>query len=234
MADAMDSKSISRKGVGVRVPALAPGSAKDAPLRALAEDLGRALAPSIAARIGALGERYQAFALRLGAGDEGRFADALFDESQALELARDEAAVVEAGYVLGVLAAACGLDVLRARRLDEGPRVLVELVARRFGRTLDPPVGALPLAAADAGGGWEGTFALGALFAAAAGGAAAGPLGWRLARAAGAEDWTLDFRACDADRTVAAARAALAASGVRATGDGGGTLLPGAWFRGRA
>src|SRR5688572_6611840 len=42
MADAMDSKSISRKGVGVRLPSLAPASEPDARSRAL-ESIGREL-----------------------------------------------------------------------------------------------------------------------------------------------------------------------------------------------
>lgn len=69
------------------------------------------------------------------------------------------------GWCLGVLAAGSGTDLLIARREEAGLRLLVGFVQEALGgRELDPPVGELPILAAERGDGWELPFLLGWLF----------------------------------------------------------------------
>jgi hypothetical protein len=173
--------------------------------------------PAIVAELRALGDAYAELAARLA-------------HTSAAELAAEpgleagEARAGELGYLLGVLSAAAGTGVLRARRLECAPRLFVELVAARHALALVPEARELPLApraSLDGAEGWEGAFALAALFDAAARGAG-GSLRWRIVpQRAG---WLVTFP--DAPRTTSAR--ALCALGVRA--HEGGALLPRAWL----
>ncbi len=214
MADAMDSKSISREGVGVRVPALAPPAIARA-----AERLARAYVPAIVARLRALGEAYEALAERLARASAAELA-----WDPALE--SDEAQAGALGYALGVLAAAAGSPVLRARRMEAAPRVLVELVLERHAVVLDPAPIELPRAAPAGGAGWEATFALALLFDAAAARAPGARLAWSCARVE--RGWRLRFAGAPT-ALAPEAEAALAALGVEARA-AGEHVLPAAWL----
>ena len=148
MADAMDSKSISRKGVGVRLPSLAPERESEGDdgrraraLAAAAEELAPVLFASLEGRLRATRCELEAALAALRA-DAAR---ALRDErllARQDELRED---VRRAGWCLGVLGLAQGADLLRARREREGLRWLVAALAEARGLELEPPAAALPL-----------------------------------------------------------------------------------------
>jgi hypothetical protein len=137
----MDSKSIPREGVGVRLPSLAP-IARDAEpeLREVARDLGRTLFPRLRAE---LAELQRVLREREGGLDV---------DLEPLTAA--QCATRGWGIALGVLAAGEGVDVLGERRTHDALQVLVELVAAARGRAL-PVAARLPELDAHASGGWE-------------------------------------------------------------------------------
>lgn len=142
----MDSKSIPRKGVGVRLPSLAPidegdeGDDTDTELREVARDLGRTLFPHLRAELAALQQVMDAREAGLGADLE--------------PLAAAQSTARGWGIALGVLAAGDGIDVLGERRAHDALGIVVALVAAARGRehVLDER---LPELDAHASGGWE-------------------------------------------------------------------------------
>lgn len=194
MADAMDSKSILRKGVGVRLPSLAPqppAAARDAAgsdshderraaaLREVAEELAPPLFTSLWKRLCSVRlELTDALsALRRDApralGDERLLA--------RQEELREE--VRRAGWCLGVLGAAQGADLLRARRERAGLVWLVAAVAEARALALEPEARALPLLAGPEGLALE--LPLLAAWCAEQAAQRAGRLRWRCAREGG-------------------------------------------------
>src|SRR5262245_61942509 len=136
----MDSKSIPREGVGVRLPSLAPTARTRPELRDVARDLGQMLFPHLRAELVALQRVLDA-----------READA---DADLAPLAAAQAATRSWGIALGVLAAGEGIDVLGERRACDALRVLVEMVTVTRGRAL-PLEARLPALDAHASGGWE-------------------------------------------------------------------------------
>lgn len=163
MADAMDSKSISRKGVGVQLPSLAPPSstsprawseaqidARDErrarALREVAEELAPALFASLWKRMCRvrLELTETLAALRRDAPRALRDEDLLARQEELREEVR------RAGWCLGVLGAAQGADLLRARRERAGLGWLVAAVAEARALELEPEGEALPMLAGPA------------------------------------------------------------------------------------
>src|SRR5262249_14059378 len=139
---AMDSKSISRKGVGVQVPASAP---------ALADPFARALLPVLLHRIGNASQLLSNLAALL----EVR-ASALDERSD--DLAAAGGIVDDTGWLLAMPASASGANLLLERRETHGLGPVVDGVRaclRREGRDLDPARGALPRLEPHVGSGWE-------------------------------------------------------------------------------
>jgi hypothetical protein len=142
MADAMDSKSISRKGVGVQVPASAPS---------ITDPLGRAMLPVLLHRVGNASQLLTAL-------DGLLEVDPRALETRSGDLAAVGETVDEIGWLLALLASASGARLLLDRRERGG---LVPLVAcvraclRREGRDLAPPSRELPALAPDVGDGWQ-------------------------------------------------------------------------------
>lgn len=145
MADAMDSKSISRKGVGVRLPSLAPAQELEEVRRArefrcLTEELAPLLWASLGARLGRA--RFELSETLTALRHER--ANALRDECA---LARQEdlrEQVRRAGWCLGVLGAGQGVDLLRARRERDGLRWLLGALAEARAFGLEPDASELP------------------------------------------------------------------------------------------
>ena len=166
MVDAMDSKSIARKGVGVQVPSLVP-----APSAAL---VARALASVVYPEILATLERSRVELLEVGSEleDEEDF------ERCRLALEKVEANYAEAeelGFSLACLGAACGANLLLARRVAHGPLLLMRVLARalqRRGVELPSVGGAagwgLPQWRPTVGEGWELAVLVGGMVLAAA------------------------------------------------------------------
>ncbi len=142
MADAMDSKSISRKGVGVQVPASAPQ---------LADPLARAMLPVLLHRIGNASQLLSNL-------------DALLEvrpvalEERPEDLAAAGEIVDDVGWLLALLASASGARLLLDRREAHGLEPLVACVRaclRREGRDLDATTSPLPRLSPRVGSGWE-------------------------------------------------------------------------------
>ena len=164
MADAMDSKSISRKGVGVQLPSLAPvhpassDPASDRPtsdraaeLRLVAREVAPVLWASLSARLRAA-RLELAETLRALRRDRG---SALRDERRVARQEELRESVRRAGWCLGLLGSAQGVDLLRARREPEGLRWLVAALAEARGIELTPPAAELPRLASTAPSAFE-------------------------------------------------------------------------------
>lgn len=127
MADAMDSKSISRKGVGVQVPA-------SAPLRPRVEDeLSRALLRVVCHDLANTTQYLTTLDTLLQLEDAA-------GSNQLAGLAETTQDVDEVGFVLGLLAFGCGADVLLERARRDGIVVVakwIRRVLRREGRDLE-------------------------------------------------------------------------------------------------
>lgn len=167
MADAMDSKSISREGVGVQVPASAPPRAASSAEELAASVRGRLEDdPYLRAALPALVHRVNnATQILTGL-------NALLSLPGGAELfatrASDLAAVSEvydrSGWLLAVFGSALGAATLSDRRERDGLVPVVELareLARRRGRELEFS-GALPSLEPRAGLGFELPWAVGA------------------------------------------------------------------------
>ena len=117
MADAMDSKSISRKGVGVQVPASAPTRAREA------DELSRAL---VSVLLHDLANTTQYLSTL----------SSLMSDGPALNagllggLSETTSEVDELGFVLGLVAHAAGADVLLERARRDGLDALLVFVKR--------------------------------------------------------------------------------------------------------
>lgn len=176
MADAMDSKSISREGVGVQVPAsapqragaLAPDSASrphDASelaqraLHGLARDaFARAALPVLMHRINNATQVLAGLNALLAL----RGAEPLA-EARSADLSGIASTYAESGWLLAVLGSALGAETLLERRERAGLAATIALVselARRAGRTLECR-GAPPELNAGHGAGWEAAWAVG-------------------------------------------------------------------------
>lgn len=156
-------------------------------------------------------------------------------EERADDLAAAARESRDHGWLLGVLAAELGADVLLARRESDGLRPMVALVRhalRKEGRDLSLPE-RLPQPAPDVGRGWELPWALGAVLLGAGRDAAPGErLDWSL-RAVG-EEHALEVAApLGAGGRAAVARAVERLPGLELReGSGAWSLrLPGPWLR---
>jgi len=135
----MDSKSISRKGVGVRLPSLAPAR-KAAALARFARELGRVIVPSLCRRLRAATSELAHLRERLAKVPKDVLGDELLarrNDELAGELAR-------AGYCLGVLGAGARADLLRGRRERQGLRWFVAESVACHGAHLAPAASELP------------------------------------------------------------------------------------------
>jgi len=179
------------------------------------EALARVCVPALVERMGEMAERFEALAGDLARGRRS--------ELEALRrIEADEELGPELGYLLGVLAAARGTDVLLVRRAAGGARMLVGTLAGALGARLRPDAGALPDTRAW-GGGWESALALGMLFHAEL--RAGCELAWSFRR--DRRGWIVGFPGSGPAPARAAARA-LAPLGVRPASRG--ALLPALWF----
>lgn len=145
----MDSKSISRKGVGVRLPSLAPAS--DAALAEAAHVLGQVLVPHLCRRLRAATDELGALERRLAHDPRRTLSDeslARRHEELGLELAR-------AGYCLGVLGAGGRADLLRERRERRGLRWFAAECCTAFGAVLSPGEAELPALEGPGSAGWR-------------------------------------------------------------------------------
>ena len=158
LVDAMDSKSISRKGVGVRVPSLVPPLPRTAAVRALADELGIAILPAIQEFLRRSTKAFDAVSARSEKG-------VLADERAMADIERRREESDDVGWCLGVIAAGSGTDLLRARRERRGLAPIVTYVGLALGgRPVLPDPSELPLLARGAGRGWEVPFLVGAFF----------------------------------------------------------------------
>ena len=217
MADAMDSKSISREGVGVRVPSLVPADARGGSRGEGSAGGGDRLAAPL---LPAVRHRIQTATQLLTALDSlvRTTGDASLLERRAGDLAAASETVRQLGYVVAVLACASGADLLLERREQRGLAYLCDATRdalRRDGLELCEPCAPLPALAPDAGRGWELPWAIAALLHASAGGAPGAAPQWGIAAAE--TGWSLEIR-----REPAAVPSALA--------DRICALLPGARF----
>jgi hypothetical protein len=139
-----DSNSISRKGVGVRLPSLAPRSpaqrhARALELHAVAREVGEALWGVLGARLRAAREELEGASARARAGGVSTTGSG---HAPPEELC---ARIRPTGWCLGVLAAAQGVDLLRARGEGEGLRWMMVAAAEARGLRLAPGSAELPL-----------------------------------------------------------------------------------------
>ena len=133
MADAMDSKSISREGVGVQVPASAPAIQTD--------ELARALLPVLLHKLNNVTQVIASVnsLVRL-TGESTPIAKC------AADLDHSAGMLARLGWLLGALARGVGTDLGSQRHEERALEWLLELLAealRREGREL-APAGALP------------------------------------------------------------------------------------------
>jgi hypothetical protein len=150
MADAMDSKSISRKGVGVQVPASAPGRTGPAS-QAVSDPLARAMLPVVLHRVANATQRLNGVSALLAI-DPGTLA------TRSEDLAETSGVVDDSGWLLALIASVHGARLLLARRERQGLRPLVACVRdclRLEGRDLAEPGSPLPDLAPDVGDGWQ-------------------------------------------------------------------------------
>jgi hypothetical protein len=159
-------------------------------LRAASAELARFVLPVLLARV-----RCWTGALE-GAGAAG-----------ALDAEGEE--VRSAGFVLGVIAAARGVDLLRARREVDGLRAVARWVEAASGARLSPGVEALPRLATNVGQGWELAFLGGYLILRAARESHGEELRWELERVQGSSVILLPMRAAGAWTTSLADLACL-------------------------
>lgn len=176
MADAMDSKSISREGVGVQVPASAPPHSdaqfpgveiprRDArelaqrALHGLAHDaFARAALPVLMHRINNATQVLAGLNALLALRGTEPLADA-----RSADLAGIATTYAESGWLLAVLGSALGAESLLERRENTGLAATIGLVtelARRNGRVLEC-CGTPPELNAGHGAGWEAAWAVG-------------------------------------------------------------------------
>jgi hypothetical protein len=142
MADAMDSKSISRKGVGVQVPASAPHEP---------DELARALVPVLLHKLNNTTQYLTALQALIGSSPDPDARSRAVSQDVFGGLHETALEVDDLGWILGLVANAAGANVLLERRERARLGALVRLVAdclRRTGRDLDAPDRELPLVAA--------------------------------------------------------------------------------------
>lgn len=227
MADAMDSKSISRKGVGVQVPASAPDDAPSlarvANERLASDAYLRAALPALLHRLNNATQvltALNALATLPGGGE--------MLAKRASDLA-DVVRVYDAsGWLLATFGSALGARTLNERRDRAGLAHVVELareLARRDGRDLVVS-GTAPDLDATEGDGWEPAWALGRwLHAATAAAPEHATVSVELARDAGElvvstdAPWS-DARARDAAAVVERVEGLRAIDGGRCLGIG--------------
>src|SRR5262245_13498762 len=144
MADAMDSKSISREGVGVRLPSLAPAppveTRRAEALREVARDVGAVLWPTLGRELGSARSELENLLDELRRDPERL----LRDESRLALQEHMGLRTNRTGWSLGVLAAAHGIDLLRERREPEGLRWIAGDLAEARGLVLVPVTEELP------------------------------------------------------------------------------------------
>jgi hypothetical protein len=226
MADAMDSKSISRKGVGVQVPASAPFQAT-----AERDALAGVMLPALLHRLNNATQILTSVnALATLTKDPRVFAERAQDLAAAAEM------IDELGWSLGVLAAGSGTNLLFARRSRAGLAVFVAALRdalRRTGNELPEPSVALPEVELHARDGWPPVWAVGAWLCAAYDGLQARTHSAWCLRLEG-DAWRVEvpaLRAAELARALGHIRSRVAESrGETATGPTAALLLPAAWF----
>lgn len=164
MADAMDSKSISREGVGVQVPASAPPTLSASDLgaearRRLARDpYLRAALPALVHRVNNATQILTGLNALLSIGG----GEALF-EARRGDLEEVSRLYDESGWLLAVFGSALGAATLNQRRERDGLAPVLGLareLARRQGKELELRA-ARPQLSPAAGEGWEIAWAVG-------------------------------------------------------------------------
>ena len=226
MADAMDSKSISRKGVGVQVPASAPERRTSGPA-AFADPLARAMLPVLLHRVANATQHLNALAALVSVDPEalGKRGDDLGGTSDLVD---------ETGWLLALLASAQGARLLLARRERRGLPALVACVReclRREGRDLVLPEASLPDLAPDVADGWQLPWAIGNwLLESGLALPARESLAWSFRRTA--DDVRFETRVANADLSALEAFLARELPGSTCTLDGGVAALrfPGGWI----
>ena len=116
----MDSKSISRKGVGVRLPSLALASSRARVVPGLGRELAELLVPHLRSELASA-----TATLHSASGSPAR---ALSDERVFARLERVHARAHQAGWCLGLLAAVQGIDLLGERHEARGLAWLIGFV----------------------------------------------------------------------------------------------------------
>ena len=218
MADAMDSKSISRKGVGVQVPASAP---------ATQDPLARAMLPVLLHRVANATQHLNGVASLLAL-DPGALG------ARSGDLAETSDRVDEVGWLLALLASAQGARLLLARREKHGLRALVGCVReclRHEGRDLGEPGAPLPELAPEIGDGWQLPWAIGTwLFECGRSVPPGRSLAWRFRGSS--EGTRIECVETDVDLAALADRLARELPGAVATREGSGATLrlPRGWL----
>ena len=220
MADAMDSKSISRKGVGVQVPASAPE---------IADPLARALLPVLLHRIANAAQLLSGLDALLPLGP------AVLEERSG-DLASAGETVDDVGWLLALLASASGSRLLLERRNRGGLAPLLDGVRsclRRDGRDLAPADAPLPDLSPDVADGWQLPWAIASLlFLEGRGLAPKAALPWSL-RPAG-DSWSVECDASpatDAGPSLARLLEDLPGARFHRAGGKASLAIPRAWLR---
>jgi hypothetical protein len=115
-----------------------------------AEELGRAVLPLVFERVRRLTRE-----LETRARSPGDQSGAVEDAGERVDLRDGAEDVRAAGFLLGVIACARGIDLLLARREEEGLRDVVRWVGVALGARIEPSARELPLLATARGNGWE-------------------------------------------------------------------------------
>lgn len=119
--------------------------------RRAAEELARALLPYISVRTRAATQVLEGLAERVNASQELSAAEIALLE----DLERDPTATRGTGFLLGVIAAASGVDLFVARRERSGLREAVRMVCEAQACVAEPALDTLPLVSCRLGSGWE-------------------------------------------------------------------------------
>ena len=227
----MDSKSISRKGVRVQVPSLAPEPGSSSESAAALDDLVTLLLEHALARIARATRR-----LRKATHSLGSEVDRSMEGEPGLPTPLDAAEVDRLGWCLGVLAASRGADLLRERREREGLAQFVGFVCEAHGVAVVPDVARLPRLSTTMGRGWEVPLAAGWLFSGVARLRPGGPLAWRFESGEGRARLALETRSSTAQERAALVRAGdslgipLPDARWDSVGEDVGFALPRSWF----
>lgn len=198
MADAMDSKSISRKGVGVQVPASAPRPSERDPL-------ATALLPVVLHGLNNATQVLSSLNALLALESPENGGEVL--TSRAGDLAHASRQVDELGWMLALVGSASGANVLYARRERAGLRPLVASVRaalRKEARDLAHAERPLPGLASDVADGWQLPWVIGTwIWTSARALPQRSTLDWKLGRSGGHWELVCDSPFSDAHDVIA-------------------------------